>query len=238
MPKVLDYDFERPWWSNPVVTGIAGGVAFGGGSYVATRNPETSGIIGLVGSIVSGGATYVLTRDKVFDASEFGNDGILRNGAHIKEGELSLDGEDDYVSVPHDPVLNLDSLTIRARVLPRKRNAYTFIWGPKWGFPYSFFVRENNQMVLQFRRNGEPHRLASDWRLPEAGDWYDLGVSRNSETGEVKFYVGGELDSTKSAPSGPIENVERPFFIGRGGGDMYSELSMDWLRIHNRPGMI
>jgi len=97
MANFLDYDFERPWWGHPIVNGIGGGVASGGGSYAVTENPQISGIVGLIGSIVTGGATYVATKGKVFDKSGKGNTGVLKNGAHIENGMLVTDGFDDYV---------------------------------------------------------------------------------------------------------------------------------------------
>jgi len=62
MAKVLDLDFERPWWGNPIVNGIGGGVASGGGSYAVTEDPQISGIVGVVGSVITGGLTYAATR--------------------------------------------------------------------------------------------------------------------------------------------------------------------------------
>jgi len=238
MAKVLRYDFERLWYTNPWLVAGGTGISVGGSSRLVSKSPKANLVAGSISALVSGFATHIITKDTVYDKSGLGNNGQMLNGAHIEDGQLVLDGVDDYVLVPHNPVLNLDSLTIRARVLPMQKDGYTFIWGPKWGNPYAFFVRENNQMVLQFRRNGETYRPGSDWKLPEAGDWYDLGVSRDSETGEVKFYVDGELDSIASAPPGPIDNMEIPFFIGRGGGDRYSECSMDWLEIDEEPESI
>jgi len=109
MPEALYYDFERPWWGNPIVNGIGGGVASGGGGYVATGDPQTSGIVGVIGSIVTGGATYALTKGKVFDKSGNGNTGVLKNGAHIEDGKLVMRGGEEVVEVPDNPTLRLEA---------------------------------------------------------------------------------------------------------------------------------
>lgn len=97
MTKVLHYDFRPPWWGHPVANGIAGGVASGGGAYATTEDLLTSGIAGVIGSIVAGGGTHAATRGKVFDKSGHGRTGFPKNDAHVEDGSLVLDGEDDYL---------------------------------------------------------------------------------------------------------------------------------------------
>jgi len=44
--------------------------------------------------------THFATRGKVFDKSGQGKTGYLKNGAHVDNGRLVLDGVDNYVLVP------------------------------------------------------------------------------------------------------------------------------------------
>lgn len=86
-----------------------------------TQNPQTTGIVGLIGSVVTGGATWVATKDRVFDKSGYGNGGAMKNDAHIGDGQLVLDGVDDYVMGPKSKELSgVPVLTVMAEVIPEK----------------------------------------------------------------------------------------------------------------------
>jgi len=121
MAQILKYDFERPWWSNPIVNAIIGGVSVGGVSYAAgLRDTELATAVA-VPAVGGGGVTQLLTGDKVFDKSGGDNTGFMRNGAHVENGALVMDGEDDFVEAPHvaldgtsfsiDTVITLEELT-------------------------------------------------------------------------------------------------------------------------------
>lgn len=196
MAKILEYDFERPWWLNPVVNGIGGGMASGGGGYIATGDPQTSGIVAVIGSIVTGGVTYALTRDRVFDKSGYGNTGFARNGAHIRDGRLVLPGKDEYVEVPNSPSLNPDSSdwTVKVSLNASKTQNEAFLWPlvkPRAEKrPAYYIIGTPDWPSVAFGvRDGEENKAEVRVEIPTQRDT-DIGFVWDHP--EIRVFVDGE----------------------------------------------
>jgi len=214
MAKVLDYDFEySPWWSNPVVNGIGGGVASGGGGYAVTGDPQTSGIIGLIGSVITGGVTYVTTKDKVFDKSGHGNNGIMKNGAHIENGKLVLDGEDDYV-LAEGADLGRGSITLLTRIMPeRADNGGIRISSERTGAQVNILARSDPQRWHTRIWNDEEEYKTVTKRDMELDSWHTIRTVFDADTGTLELYVDGEIAGSATI-SGTFDFSRSSVYVG------------------------
>jgi len=238
MPKVLDYDFERPWWSNPVVSGIGGGVASGGGGYAVTRDPQTSGIVGLIGSIVTGGATYALTHDKVFDKSPSGIDGVIR-GPKFVDDVLRFDGMDDELEsgdFPESLASKLqDEHAIAILVKPAGLKEHDRVYLTQSGYR-PFTLIDGKDLSYHFVDEEGETRGFSNAFVTEPDEWVDswwkLGFNYRSEK-SVGLYAArggrtGELVTLDNAYriQRPVPNV---YLHGIWGEFFWGDC--DWIKV-------
>jgi len=219
MEKVLDYDFERSIWSK--VLPVAGGAGSGaGGYYLSEGNPIVALISGGAGAVAGyvGGRAY--ENGKVFDRSEYGNGGMLRNGAEVEDGVLVLDGEDDYVEVIDETSLGLDTTTefrITARVKSSEISGDEMV------------ILHNGRDILRFVIwDGDTVSIvyysasADDWKAAgvdtvKIDDGLEHEVSWSVKEGKLTAIVDGENQGTADLAY-DMPNVDGDVSIGKGQG--------------------
>ena len=148
------------------------------------------------------------------DASVHGNDGSLEDGATFSDDTpealpgqaLSLiDGA--YVKVPHAEILNVsNALTISAFVKPGN-NAWEGILGknPSEGSAdnhagnYELRIENGSrQLVFLYQQGGDNDTSTQPGvdAVIESDVWSHIAVTADLESGDILFYVNGELAST------------------------------------------
>jgi len=192
MAKVLDYDFERPWYATPLGNAeiaVPVGIASGGGTYVATEDPSTSSIVGVIASIVSGGASYALTHNRVFDKSGQGKDGFLKEGAHIEDTELILDGRDDYVFVDG---FQTPQFSILSKITLAEIERYHGIMGRAasiWSdAAFAFRIDDKNRLRLDLSQNGTEMTYVRTTATMSPGITYRVAATFDRPTAAVYLY--------------------------------------------------
>jgi len=238
MAKVLDYDFVRPWWSNPVVNGIGGGVASGGGGYAVTRDPQTSGIVGVIGSIVTGGVTYALTHNKVFDKSPSGIDGTIK-GAEFVDNVLRFDGKGDRLrsgDFPEDLASKLqDEHAIALMVKPAGLKEHDRVYLTQTTYR-PFTLIGGRDLNYNFVDEEGETRSFSNAFVDDPSDWIDswwkLGFNYISED-LVGLYVAKRGETGKLVTKTNAHRIQRPFaYIGF--TPIWGELfwgDCDWIKV-------
>lgn len=153
------------------------------------------------------------------------NHGTLQNGATFGDGKVgeafSLDGVDDYVSVPNSYSLQFtDALTIEGWVKP---NTLLDPWGlktilTKWNYPdpgysWTFGIASwSGQLYFEASANGSLPTFAefSDGAV-QVSVWNHVAVVFNS--GAVDFYING-VQNSKSVPATSLYVSYNPVHVG------------------------
>jgi chitinase len=175
---------------------------------VTVGSPPTSGLVSLWHA-----------EGNAFDA--FGsNPGTLTNGTTFASGKtgqaFSLDGTDDYVSVPSNASLDpTAAATLSAWIyldtLPSAAGHIMSIMakgGP--GRDLDFQVETDNR-VRFYVATGAPNVVASTTVL-QAGQWYHVAATYTAAS-NVKMYINGVLEATTSISATRLTNTN-PFTIG------------------------
>jgi len=195
MAKVLDYDFERPWWGNPVVNAIIGGVSVGGVAYATGMKDGELIVTATAPAIGTGGITHLTTKDKVFDKSGQGNDGVMKNDAHIENGNLVLDGVGDQVYIGEVPQARGSiELGIQADVVfgSRLNDLPTVIAAfDNWKrFVGMWHNTKTNTWNFSLANNGKRSHARLVKKPIEPGEKYRMKLE--FQDGKVKGFVNGE----------------------------------------------
>jgi len=234
MAKVLDYDFERSIWSKvlPIVGGTGSGV---GGYYLSEGNPIIALISGGAGAVAGYGGAIAYEDGKVFDKSGYGNTGYLRNGAHVEDGVLVLDGDDDYVLVPDDPSLDVGKITVSLDFTRRTvaDEGITTLIGK--------FQDGNNYWVVWLRRADHENAEIS-FTTEVDGERSSVGTGRRITPGryavdcefdgsELAMYLSGE--EVDRSP-GKLATYEADVYIGSQRGGRFAHCNFRRVSIHDR----
>jgi hypothetical protein len=142
-----------------------------------------------------------LYNNDIKDESGSGNDGTLTNGAYVGEdGEIVLDGVDDYVDFPNTILRDIPECTVSAWV------NVTSISGTQTIFNESTSTSATNSRVLlgvnsdgtilfAGRFNDSVNRTASSTGTITAGNWHLVTGSSSSVTGDIEISIDGVLET-------------------------------------------
>jgi len=226
MAEVLKYDFERTVW--PLVGGGGGGISAGGATYAVTENPIYSLIAGGAGAVAGylGGKTY--EDDKVFDKSEYGNTGMMKNGAYIRNGVLFLDGVDDVVEAPSTVSLKISGpMSIEFECLVEDVENQQTIVSKHWKFDYDlvFDTRGGRKRLIWRHGNGE-REVSAIFEGYVDFDRFVRGRVVRKADGTIIAYKDGEefgreeIDPTVATGDYPVRIGLRPNDTGPFSGRM------------------
>ncbi len=156
------------------------------------------------------------------DISGYNNDGVsfapsqfVTDLYNQTDQALLLDGE-QYVEVPHDPSLSVETLTLAAWIWVDDYNddqriiSKEFDRNP-WS-SYSLLMSGLNERYLQFRIGIGNQRLtlSSSQEIP-LNQWVHAAATYDGNV--MKLFIDGVLNSIKPA-SGPIQANNNPIYIG------------------------
>lgn len=175
---------------------------------------------------------------RVQDASPNRNDGtvvgdvsVVRGGGQVGNA-YAFDGNGDYVSIPDDASLGLETVTVSAWVNPSGANNREYIYD---GQDHNYLLKEvDGTETPRFGVfiGGSFHFV--DAAGPLALDsWQHVAGTYDGE--ELRIYVDGVLSNTNASPSGPIDVSSGESRIGDylGGGYGYDGL-IDEVRIYDQ----
>ncbi len=191
-----------------------------------------------------------------YDTSGYGNNGTINNGAYFSTstpystvgagtGRYSLyfDGADDYVSVPHNTIINpVSQLTISAWVKLNQPSSGWNTWpsvvvkrtgGSNTG--YSLRFDQVSSKLMSIVGNGASTNTITsnkaDW---VANVWYYIVAVWDLPGGKSYIYVNGSQDVTLSTNIASISGETRDLHIGSDNGNPTSAIQglIDDVRIY------
>jgi len=169
---------------------------------------------------------------------EGGHDGDLTSGpvwmpGHI-DGGLSFDGTDDYVNVPHQDTLSLQTFTISAWVNPAQLNGYRIVLSKGTAANLNYYLGTNNSEIsFGFLNVGVWTEFNTSGAGLATGDWYHLAGTFDDTIGEAKIYLNGALlftDTTTASPPACTDDL----MIGTTVFNEFWSGLLDDVRIYNR----
>jgi len=178
-------------------------------------------------------------RSKVIDKSGHGNNGVLKNDAHIEDSRLVLDGVDDYLDVPDSiPVgksitvlawakSNLPTWNVRAWIAS-SRVANGFIIHP---VPDSRMVR-----LVVYDDGGNFHGIGRV-TPSDITQWHQYGLVYDYDTKKAYTVLDGDVIEGKKSPLDITRTSDTiPVDIGRDyeKTDRYGDGKIDEVRIYDR----
>lgn len=187
---------------------------------------------------------------RIRDLSIYGNHGTLTNaadpptatsgwGAGVSQRELSLDGTNDYISVPHSASLAVTgALTLSAWVYVRSTPGYGFIVG-KYGTPTAYAGPYSMQhlpggVMETYRGTGSGHSGANSSSPTgiATNAWVHVVFTDNLSTG-LLYWNAAQIHS--SSTSGfAIADAGQPVWLGRRTDGNYVVGQLAHVRIYNR----
>ncbi len=176
------------------------------------------------------------------DSSGKGNDGTLQGDPQWVEGQfggaLEFDGSGDYVDCGNAASLDIYGADAQVTIAlwvntPNVSQVHgSLVTKGEWSDGYSLLIK------------GEPRRLwAADSDTTLSADqltnnqWYHVAVTTDGPTGEVKFYINGQLSGVRKKNTTGIGQTDIPISIAReqyGAGRWYFNGTIDDVRIYNR----
>jgi hypothetical protein len=156
------------------------------------------------------------------DASGFGNDGTLIGSPTWSPGvsgsALEFGGDGGRVVVPDEASLDLtDSITIAAWVRPGQTEAQSLVQKARLDAfdGYELGLSPAGSVFVRFNQasTGDLHRLDSVGSYPDTGTtWIHVAATYDGQ--EIRLYLDGLLESSRSAPGLLIGANDLPLSIG------------------------
>jgi hypothetical protein len=172
------------------------------------------------------------------------NDGTVNGAAWTTgqvNGALDFDGSNDYVSVPHDPTLDITGdITIAAWILFERAGAYEGIVTKCVGsgsqnVPYDFRTHNISQPQLAFvRADAIGHERVYSTEFIPTGQWHHVLVRVENKVPD--FYIDGLITGKYKDvvfTMTPTGNT-KPVLIGRRDDGLYFDGLIDDVRIYDR----
>jgi hypothetical protein len=179
------------------------------------------------------------------DASFYGNDGSLLNGAAISSGALMLDGTDDRVNLarPSSLEINDGSVSVIARIkLGTTPNQYSGIItkgaGSSTNAGYAFvYYQPTGDLRFPVCNGTSRQTLNSNGNLNLHDDaWHTVGVSLDrGAANSATFYVDGSpVGSEALSIAGSFTNAAYDALIGSWIGSHHFKGQIDRIKIYKR----
>ena len=129
---------------------------------------------------------------------------------------LSLDGDGDYVKVPHSKSLNLsDKVTLECRILRNSNNTFALIAGNGGGWfdqGYHIMSMLNGRIRLELQSE-TMQKTMIDSNVISNDHWHHIAATYDGKTGTV--YTDSNVTSLSAHPNG-MGNQKADFGIGFG----------------------
>ncbi len=169
------------------------------------------------------------TDSTVADCSGNGIDGTI-SGALWVSGKLdmglSFDGEDDYVTIPHDDSLNItDEITVEAWIYPNEVEENYVIVGKHTSTSWELGISGGSVCLNVIEGGVQYNRLIGGEAEVTQDAWNHVVWTYNSSTGINKVYVNG-VEGQSVTTSGLLGTDDAPIYVGR---RYYNTLNFDGL---------
>ncbi len=150
------------------------------------------------------------------------HDGALYGGVAFVVGPsgsaFHLDGEDDYVEIPHHPELNPETGSFSVLIWVRPEQVYWNRIIMKGNLdPTDYYIAYNPGEVFSSEIGGYGDRTGTAYYNAPTEQWYHLALVRDTSLDQVKLYVNGRLDQASQVAvdvTGGISN-ESPLAFGK-----------------------
>ena len=182
----------------------------------------------------------------VIDSTSFGNDGTTVGSPTWVTGKnglaLSLNGTDQYVTVPHNASLNLNTLTISAWIKPGKSGTQDLIkkallMPTQSAGTDGYEVSLSSATTVFFRINqatsGDTLRINSTTSYPTTGTtWMHVAATYDGTT--MRLYING-IQEASLATTATIAQNTLPLTLGtQTSNPRYYQGAIDDAQIYNR----
>jgi len=153
------------------------------------------------------------------------------------DGALTLDGDGDYVSVPHHSSLNPGtgsfsiSCWIRADVM---LGAQPFIWKNDGEEDYEGYYAMLSGTTLGIGFGDGTYEQEASMSDLEAYTWYHVVAIRDADSEEIRLYVDGQLEDEGVDLTGDIDCTDQLEFAGSSDSSEFFGGLMDEISIFNR----
>ena len=163
-----------------------------------------------------------------------GHDGTLINGPTWTSGQdagaVDLDGINDYIDVPHDDNLSLNSFTISGWIRAREFVNFQIIINK--GAQSNYFVQTTgNELHFGFY-NGSWITFTSSSANLQINQWYHFAVSFDDSSGTASIYLDGSLIQTGTTTLSPLPNAAN-LTLGRSTFGDYWPGQLDDIRLYD-----
>lgn len=179
--------------------------------------------------------------DITLDATDYGNDGIIKGNPEVVEGKfgtaLNLDGVGDTIEIPHNDGLNITTavtleMWIRIANVGGESNQAGIEKGIWEAGEYSLYPVYGGGTLAQF--NDLPDGCDDEAIGPniQDGEWHHLAGVWDGET--IYLYIDGK-EVRKLACDGELSTNAKNVYIGsRDGSQRFLMATVDEVRLYNR----
>jgi hypothetical protein len=252
--KVFDAGSTATWknitWSTPVPYGDEIGRVPGENNSASIESGlvNTSGLVLLMHFNNETGENDSLIRDFSPDinterAGETRSNGTALNGAHynltnkkLGAGALEFDGSDDFLNASDSSNLDIvGQVTVSSWVYLDQIDRIQLFVTKRTGTTTNYQLWTEADNKLYFGHNDGAWTTPSSDGTLSANRWTHVATTYDDAANEVKFYINGVLDSTKSDTASIVSNTGA-LYIGRDGnvGTNYFDGLIDEVAIWNR----
>ncbi len=174
------------------------------------------------------------------DMSGNNNDGTIYGtdlSSALNNGNLSLDGTDDYVNCGNNVTsTDMNKITISAWIRP---DSFGSTGWPRivdqgnGSTGFSFYLDQNKES-LKFVVYGEK-TVESQRNVVNLGTWQHVAVTYDSSSQAINFYLNGNNIGSSTYSAIPADTSQSPFLIGMRGYDTKRNFDgmLDEVRIYN-----
>jgi DNA-binding beta-propeller fold protein YncE len=161
---------------------------------------------------------YHTNRSYTRDSSPFNHlseiVGDIVEGAGALSGGLDMGGYDDYVRIPSNPALDVQSFTIEAWIKPGHTTARPiFMRGNNAGEKEVLFMLKNDNTLSAYIDNGTVIDFDGSADFTD-GNFHHVAMTYNSGTNELTAYVGGSPYGAVSVVAANMDFGNSDAFIG------------------------
>lgn len=183
---------------------------------------------------------------KIGDKSGQGHNGIIKNPSWIRGRgylALKLDGESTYVEVPYEPGLSWQKgFTLTAWINPESHRQRMVLFqktpSKEQDYPPITFYAPwgAGRLGLVLSDGNRRVGFLSDESI-RGGKWQHVAVTFDSDTGEIKFFIDGQLAGNRKTTVKPSTGSGK-LFIGAGlfsgQKDFYFQGQLDSISLYKR----
>lgn len=180
-----------------------------------------------------------ITPSKIADSTGV-NDGTKKAANEPIEADgkvgkcLDFDGDDDYISIPHDSSLDITgAITISGWIKPGTITGGHGICSKDYAARACFaFYQSTSELVFEFW-NTAWHTHATSGLGLEIGTWYHFAVTFDPDTDTVKIYVNGVEEYSATDETSTVLSNYHAVQIGALNNTIHFDGLIDEVRISN-----